>query len=623
MNKGNSNNNNSTNNLDTNRSSIQEELKNFYSQMEISPNHSFNNLDTHNFEYCAQENQMGFSGGEGKNETKVKNILAHYLEENNEEINKTDDNATESVNQSCYDLKQQHDYNFQSFSDQNQQYCKESSSSDFRLFQHDDELANDLSSSEKFDFFDVNEQSLYKQKLSYTTQVEDFIMNCTPNPFCFEAQKAVEKIFLNKRIEEMKRKKLITKKLMNKYHNKKEKNILLQQNQHQLYGDVKDNQEELKMNPRKIFQKEFTQQEEKREDYSKNIGNKNSSPSFLSNFDKPLSLSIKTDQAIINNNSIQKQQQQPNNKLENLDSRNEGETFRVSKTPCKCRKSLCLKLYCECFARGEICGPACVCLECRNSKNHLEQRNEAIKLIEAKNPSAFIFSSIQAATNINYQDAFASNMQIEQQEIVIDTRRGCNCKKSKCKKKYCECYMIGKKCSSLCQCINCSNNSCHSQTISSYSQSPIQQDDLLDSNQEQKPNSIINLKPVLAQEQKKQLDIVNQQYQNIHQGDQSLLQTLKDSNKAQGKKQYLQSEPTQLKQKNIQNQILAKKTEIFAYKDTIRHINNQKNNTTCSQFEAKQATDYNESLSSKENKINLKATKQIIKSKKDNHKNFY
>lgn len=35
--------------------------------------------------------------------------------------------------------------------------------------------------------------------------------------------------------------------------------------------------------------------------------------------------------------------------------------------------------------------------------------------------------------------------------------RGCNCKKTLCKKKYCECYGAGVKCSSLCRCEGCQN----------------------------------------------------------------------------------------------------------------------------------------------------------------------
>jgi hypothetical protein len=50
---------------------------------------------------------------------------------------------------------------------------------------------------------------------------------------------------------------------------------------------------------------------------------------------------------------------------------------------CKCKKSKCLKMYCECFAAGLLCNDGCRCVECSNDNGHVEIRNvDPVLLLE-------------------------------------------------------------------------------------------------------------------------------------------------------------------------------------------------------------------------------------------------
>ena len=106
---------------------------------------------------------------------------------------------------------------------------------------------------------------------------------------------------------------------------------------------------------------------------------------------------------------------------------------------CTCKKSKCLKLYCQCFSSSTTCGPKCKCQSCHNTSTHSADINEARTAILERNPSAF---------EIKTHTTPAS---------PPSPKAGCKCRRSFCLKKYCECFSNGNRCDETCQCVNCQN----------------------------------------------------------------------------------------------------------------------------------------------------------------------
>ena len=55
----------------------------------------------------------------------------------------------------------------------------------------------------------------------------------------------------------------------------------------------------------------------------------------------------------------------------------DGGIYPRPKKPCNCTKSMCLKLYCDCFANGEFCS-GCNCQNCHNNIQHESERYESV-----------------------------------------------------------------------------------------------------------------------------------------------------------------------------------------------------------------------------------------------------
>ena len=94
---------------------------------------------------------------------------------------------------------------------------------------------------------------------------------------------------------------------------------------------------------------------------------------------------------------------------------------------CRCMRNKCLKMYCECLAAGQPCGKSCRCNRCGNQLTC--QRAEVKRLRRTIHLS-----------------------------IHNDSAPHCNCKRSRCLKKYCDCYKAGAACGDRCRCTECENN---------------------------------------------------------------------------------------------------------------------------------------------------------------------
>ncbi|KAM0890560.1 hypothetical protein ACQ4PT_026965 [Festuca glaucescens] len=119
---------------------------------------------------------------------------------------------------------------------------------------------------------------------------------------------------------------------------------------------------------------------------------------------------------------------------------------------CSCKKSKCLKLYCECFHAGVFCSEPCSCQGCLNKPGNMEIVLSTREQIESRNPLAFAPKVIRTSEPGQELGEYTNKTPASARH-----KRGCNCKKSSCLKKYCECYQGGVGCSISCRCERCKN----------------------------------------------------------------------------------------------------------------------------------------------------------------------
>ena len=131
--------------------------------------------------------------------------------------------------------------------------------------------------------------------------------------------------------------------------------------------------------------------------------------------------------SLLLNNNINNNKNNININYIKSDSNNNLQNPRIH---CTCKKTKCIKKYCECFSSGNLCYN-CKCENCENkpyyieNKNNIKKEEENIELDEDEN---------------------------EEKKLII-----CTCSKSGCNKNYCECFKAKVKCNNKCRCIKCLN----------------------------------------------------------------------------------------------------------------------------------------------------------------------
>lgn len=125
---------------------------------------------------------------------------------------------------------------------------------------------------------------------------------------------------------------------------------------------------------------------------------------------------------------------------------------------CTCKKSRCLKLYCHCFAASTTCGVSCSCIDCRNTLESSQEILRARTKILSENGSLRILDKSSSHRSAGFASSLPLSSSPTKIRSTLRSTRRCNCRKSLCLKKYCECYSGNVHCGPQCACLQCKNS---------------------------------------------------------------------------------------------------------------------------------------------------------------------
>lgn len=176
-----------------------------------------------------------------------------------------------------------------------------------------------------------------------------------------------------------------------------------------------------------------------------NIKNKNIEIQNLNNNEKgAFSLFKNYDNKIINNNSsyIKNELGEQNNKIH-----------------CTCKKTRCVKKYCECYSNKVFCYN-CKCENCENKPAFINDNikdNNSMSINKKECENEINEDKYNSSTNNKNKQQINETINDDINDNNLKKLIICTCSKSGCNKNYCECFKAKVKCNNKCRCIKCLN----------------------------------------------------------------------------------------------------------------------------------------------------------------------
>ncbi|GFP93185.1 protein tesmin/tso1-like cxc 2 [Phtheirospermum japonicum] len=118
---------------------------------------------------------------------------------------------------------------------------------------------------------------------------------------------------------------------------------------------------------------------------------------------------------------------------------------------CNCKKTQCLKRYCDCFAAGMYCAKLCSCQGCFNTPEYEDTVDDKRQEIESRNVPK-IKPHIISPPEDGGLGLYKSSPKIDR-----DGCKRCHCKKNRCLNLYCVCFAAETYCEKSCACKECYN----------------------------------------------------------------------------------------------------------------------------------------------------------------------